>query len=533
MAILKKVNRRPYNIGGHKDVKYEVQMKDYFPELVSYIDSTYRTLNDRNYRGIIGFSMGGIMSFFLAGKYPHRVCAAVDLAGSPEFFIGYPDNHTLYPLRYTFRNLMEVNTRQHSGDSDILVYLNQEVKKGAEWEGNPYEFYGFKGGHMIDKPGETKAFEMAMRFVTEQFGQHKAEPVIWSHYDIYSRFNVWDYQVSSNKQVPGFIFLSDVSKGGLGLYTHRWLPDGPSIRGIEAEITTAPLYKAGKTYYTAKWVASRNRVETGRVTADAQGRIYLVAEGTGCETGIYDDQSKPDIITLAFFLNDSDRLLRTGEPNRLIIELFNRGGEVREKKKLRITIKTADSTVTLTDSVQDAWIDKSERLVKSAPFVLSCDKLPPEHGEPFQIRLQIKVETDDTVSVDEIIIPVLFDAAAFRNVVIDDGIEIKDRAFGSGNHDGVADAGERLLLYEGNRRLRLYTNDPWVDGSKEELFDEQLPAIWEDGFTLSSIIYIKDDCPDGHVIEFTGSYETNTWNPVERNLHWGKVFVAVRNHKNK
>jgi len=81
---------RPYNIGNHKDIRYQVQMKDYFPELVNFIDTAYRTINQRNQRGIIGFSMGGIMSFFLAGKYPDKVCAAVNLAGTPEFFIGYP-----------------------------------------------------------------------------------------------------------------------------------------------------------------------------------------------------------------------------------------------------------------------------------------------------------------------------------------------------------------------------------------------------------------------------------------------------------
>ncbi len=50
---------RPYNIGNHEDVKYDVQFKDYFPELVSHIDTNYRTLADRSTRGIIGYSMCG------------------------------------------------------------------------------------------------------------------------------------------------------------------------------------------------------------------------------------------------------------------------------------------------------------------------------------------------------------------------------------------------------------------------------------------------------------------------------------------
>src|SRR5688572_7815090 len=102
---------RPYNIGNHPDVKYDIQMKDYFLELVAHVDATYRTIPEKSKRGIIGFSMGGFMSYFLAGKYPDKIAAAVNMTGSPEFFIGFPDNHTLYPVRYTFSNLREVDRK--------------------------------------------------------------------------------------------------------------------------------------------------------------------------------------------------------------------------------------------------------------------------------------------------------------------------------------------------------------------------------------------------------------------------------------
>jgi enterochelin esterase-like enzyme len=63
----------PYNIGNHSNINYQVQLKDYFLELLSYIDSTYRILPDRSDRAIIGHSMGGIMSFFIAGEYPDLI----------------------------------------------------------------------------------------------------------------------------------------------------------------------------------------------------------------------------------------------------------------------------------------------------------------------------------------------------------------------------------------------------------------------------------------------------------------------------
>jgi hypothetical protein len=130
---------------------------------------------------------------------------------------------------------------------------------------------------------------------------------------------------------------------------------------------------------------------------------------------------------------------------------------------------------------------------------------------------------------DEVIVPVLFDAPYFKNIKADDGVLVRDRAFGTGNGNGQIDAGEKILFYESDHRLRLYTDDPFVIAAREELVDEQIPAIWEDGCTLSSIVAVSEECPDGHIIEFTGSYETNTYNPIERNVHWGKVSIKVNN----
>jgi enterochelin esterase-like enzyme len=519
---------RPYNIGNHKDIKYQVQMKDYFPELVAHIDSAYRTLTDRNHRGIIGFSMGGIMSFFLAGKYPDKVCAAVNLAGTPEFFIGYPENHTLYPVRYTFINLMDVNTRQQGGDSDILVYLNEEVRKGAEWEGNPYEFWGFHGGHMIDKTGETKSFEMAMNFVVKSFGKEPMTPERWSHYDIYDRFDVWGYRVESNKTVPGFLYLKNVGKKGFGFYTRQWLPDGPAISNIYATISTAPQYIPGKTYNIIAIPASdRDTIVRYRVACRSDRRLIFQETGDGWDYGIYTNEDTPEFIAQGYEVENHGRYLIKDQHNQLSVRLINRGGEVPSAQKITVTIQTADSAIKFNKNVVNADIRSKQRIILLPPFDIACSKLPPLHGEPFQVKFKITVQTGNEVFNDEIIVPVLFDGPLFTDLQIDDGRPIRDKAYGTGNGNGSVEAGEKILIYSGDHRLRLYTDDPWVISGEEKLVDEQIPAIWEDGFTLSSVIAISKDCPEGHVIEFTGNYETNTYNPIERNLHWGKVRITV------
>jgi hypothetical protein len=122
----------------------------------------------------------------------------------------------------------------------------------------------------------------------------------------------------------------------------------------------------------------------------------------------------------------------------------------------------------------------------------------------------------------------MFDVPAFKELSLDDGKTIREKSFGRGNADGIANPGERIMVYEGPNRLRLYTDDPYVIAENERLADEIIPAIWPDGYTVSSIIQISPKCPANHEIECLSSYETKTHNPIERKVIWGKVRIKVK-----
>jgi enterochelin esterase-like enzyme len=518
---------RPYNIGDHSDVKFEIQMKDYFIELIDHIDATCRTITDRQHRGIIGFSMGGFVSFFLAGKYPHKVCAAVSLAGSPEFFVGDPNNHTLFPVRYTFKNLQQVKTRMHNGDTDILYYLNEEVHAGAQWEGVPMSYYRFHGGHMIDDSGETKVFEMAVQFVT---GAFKSKPIAqnrWWHYDLYQNFDIWDYTIVSGKRLPGFIYLKHVSPQGLGIYTQRWLPDGPPVESGTIRITTAPLYKPGKRYQVVQYSVARDTLTSDTVTSDAAGRLTINTNGSGYETGISAAGDPPDIVALDYLVDNKSRFLQAGGGNEVAIRLFNRGGENSLSAIAQVTIRTQDSTVQIQDSVVRINVQKEQRMIMLPPVRVTCFKKPPPHAEPPFVKIKLDIRINNTVQTDELTVPVSFDVPYFTDLVTDDGSVVAGKAYGTGNGNGQVNPGEQVILYTKGHRLRLYTEDPFVMRHREQLKDEIIPARWPDGFTLSSVIQIDPACPDGHVIDCLASYETKTFNPIERKLTWGKIRITV------
>jgi hypothetical protein len=269
------------------------------------------------------------------------------------------------------------------------------------------------------------------------------------------------------------------------------------------------------------------------VIADDNGRISFSSGSSGNEYGIFDETDGPDFIAVKYFLNDSSKLLKTGALNKLYVDILNRGGDIKVEQQVKATLRTSDKTVQILVPSVTLKVNSGNRLIHLPSFELNCEKTPPAHGEPYQVRLFIDIEANDTLFTDEIILPLLFDAPCFDSLRIDDGYVIKDISFGEGNGDGIANPGERILLFQGDHKLRLFTNDPWIIASQEELIDQQIPAIWEDGYTLSSVVSIDKDCPDGHIIEFTGYYETNTWNPIQRNLHWGKVFLMIRNPNHK
>ncbi|MCF0069107.1 alpha/beta fold hydrolase [Dyadobacter sp. CY261] len=511
---------RPYNVGNHEDVKFQVQMKDYFPELVSYIDQTYRTLPDRDNRGIIGFSMGGFMSLFLSGKYPDRVCAGVSMMGSPEFFVGTPENHTLYPVRYTFENLQDVKMRIHTSPTDILYFLNQEVKAGAAWEGKEVEMEEFPGGHMVDDPGQTWRFEKAMAFVASEFGKKRPAPQKWSHYDVYGDFSLWGYEVTSGKNQPGFIYLKGVTPQGLGVYTQKWLPHGPVVPISYIKVKTAPVYKAGGNYKRVSYSFKTHKTEISDVKADSTGSITLDFDANGNETGVYAPGEKPAWGFLDFNVNGKKWLKNNS--NALQIRLFNRGSE--GGGSLRVVISSPDKDLVIKDSVRTMQVKARERIVQVPDIEMICNKKPLFHAEPSDIKLKITVYNGNAMNSTVMNVPVDFDVPYFTNIKIDDGKLVRQAALGKGNGDGKVNAGEDVVLYEGDKRLKINLSNAGIDAAREQLTDEMIPARWPDGFTQQSIIHIA---PGATEIECLASYETKSFNPIERKVIWGRVKLRV------
>ena len=509
---------RPYNIGFHTNINYETQFKDYFPEFVEYIDTHYRTLTDRSNRAIIGHSMGGIMSFFIAGKYPQMVGTAVNSKGSPEFFIGYPDNHTLYCVRYLFKNLHGVNLRFHNSTTGELAYLNDEVHAGALQEVNlAYEYQVYEGGHSLMPRGLKDAFN----FVVSSFNNPLPAPGRWHHADLYPDFEIWGYQVESNLDESGYIEMKGVTKAGMGITTRKWQPHGRIIPGVRINVITPPLYEPNTAYTLLDYNETQDSKGLVSLKSDAEGMIRFSVNHESHQIGIYKKRDPAEVVYLSHKVNDENIFLVQNEKCKLKLRLLNRGGSTG--KNLKVKLSCSDKDVSIANPVVEI-----EDLLSSEPvwivpdFTITASNPPPTNGAPFRLKFHLAISDNKHTWTDEFEVPVMYDVPEFMNIGIDDG---DSELFGSGNGNNIAEPGESIMIYEVSHRTRLYYDDPYVDS--ERIHVDLQPDKWGDGYAVSSVIHISEDCPIGHQIKFLASYEVKEWKTIKRNVTWGTFTITI------
>src|SRR5690606_36975747 len=150
---------------------------------VEYIDENYRTLADREQRAISGLSMGGFMTFWIAGKYPHLLAAAGSFCGSSEFVVGPKD----FPVEYyhgdMYKNYEGLKVRLNYGDRDFIRAYHRDLNN--KWLGimDNYESHVYPGAH------DVVGLEDMMVFFREVFDHPIEKPTQWNHIDVYPEFS--------------------------------------------------------------------------------------------------------------------------------------------------------------------------------------------------------------------------------------------------------------------------------------------------------------------------------------------------------
>ena len=495
---------RPYNIDPVETFR---QFPIYYPELIDYIDTHYRTLADREHRAISGLSMGGFMSFWIGGKYPQLFSAAGNFCGSAEFIVG-PKN---FPVEYRhldmYKNYAGMNLRLNYGDKDFIRGYHQDMNRFWPQVMDNYEYKIYDAEHSTCGLGEM------FGFLFNTFNNPPPRPLRWDHVDVYPEFSVWDYKVSSDRNVPGFTILENVDKRGFRCTVREFLPDGEILPFVKLNITTAALYEKNQPYIIND--AANNGFKPFKTTSDNSGRLQISLNGARHEIGINKKDDKANICIAAVDIENMS-WATNGKDVSLSIKILNKGMSTGKKiqAKLSATRKSANVIQSQSD-FGSIGVNEIKSCQTPFSFRVQADSIEIE-----KFKLTLKDENNDEwVYFFEI--PLKNNLPEIKDFEIADGriftvakggIDNETVLLGHGNGDGIANPGESIVLLVKDQdkywRTDLYFSDQFVNP-----FDIRIRRSdnWDDFDHVGAsakydIPLLASNCPENHIIEFFAEY---------------------------
>jgi poly(3-hydroxybutyrate) depolymerase len=495
---------RPYNIDPVETFR---QFPIYYPELIDHIDTHYRTLADREHRAISGLSMGGFMSFWIGGKYPDLFSGAGNFCGSAEFIVG-PKK---FPVEYRhidmFKNYAGMNLRLNYGDKDFIRSYHQDMNKVWPQVMENYEYKIYDAEHSTCGLGEM------FGFLFNTFNNPPPRPARWDHVDVYPEFSVWDYKVSSDRNVPGFTILEDVDKRGFRCAVREFLPDGEMLPFVKLNITTAALYEKNQTYIIND--ASNNGLKPFTTTSDSSGRLQISLNGARHEIGINKKNDKANICIAAVDIENMS-WATNGKDVSLSIKILNKGMSTGKKIRAKLSA-TRKSANVIQGQSEFGSIGVNEIKNCQTPFSFRVQ------GDSIEIE-KFKLTLDDENNDEWVCffeIPLKNNLPEIKDFEIADGriftvakggIDNETVLLGHGNGDGIANPGESIVLLVKDQdkywRTDLYFSDQFVNpfGVNIRQSDDWTDFDHVGASAKYDIPLIASNCPENHMIDFFAEY---------------------------
>jgi len=497
---------RPYNIDPVETFR---QFPIYYPELIQYIDTHYHTIADREHRGISGLSMGGFMTFWIAGKYPHLFSGAGNFCGSSEFIVG-PRN---FPVEYRhidmYKNYAGVNLRLNYGNRDFIRGYHEDMNRIWPQIMDNYQFKIYNAEHSTCGLGEM--FE----FLFHTFKTPPARPLRWDHVDVYPEFSVWDYNVSSDRDVPGFTMLENVDKRGFRCTVREFLPDGEILPFVNVTIRTAAIYEKNQTYIINDIDLRTSKASTKTMTSDNSGRLEIHLNGSMHEIGINKQNDKPNMAIASVQINDMG-WVTNGKDVSLSIKVFNKGLSTGQKirGKLSATRKTA---IVAHDQSQfgDVGINQTKTCQTPFSFHVQVDSI---EIEKFKLTIQ---DLHGNEWTDFFEVPIKRNLPEIKDFEIADGkkftvaksaVDSETVLLGHGNGDGIANPGESIVLLVKDQkkywRTNLFSSDQFINpfGANVRRSDDWTDFDHVGASAKYNIPLIASNCPANHNIQFFAEY---------------------------
>jgi hypothetical protein len=488
---------RPYNIPPETHRQFPV----YFPELVEHIDGTFRTIADRDHRATAGLSMGGFMSFWVAGKYPHLVGSASSFMGSSEFNAGPLGGPSEYRHAEMYRSYEGLRTRLVIGTRDFIRWYHGRMNAIWDFTRPHHQHEQFDSDHGTPGMAKTLAFHL------DAFRNPLPRPALWHHIDLYPTFDVWGYSVHTDRRRPGFTAIENVTAAGFRSAVREWLPGGTFMPAVTVRVTTDARYQPGRSYAITDVNRSTRETWQSRQTADESGRLHFTLSGDLHEIGI-GEEAKPILAATGWRVVDAP-WATAGARLRLAVTILNKGAA--EARNIRALVNSPNPGV--------MFARRELTLARLAPGESADARedvlLTVNDSDREILKLLVRVQGEEW----PLEIPLFRKAGEIPGVTIADGMKLPvweravnrtTRVVGSGNADGVADRGETVALgvRDGDafRLVEVFTSHPCVDVSRR-VSDPWGSYDNVGASAKSSLVLVSSSCPDGAEIPLVLRYQ--------------------------
>lgn len=499
----------------------------YFPELVAEIDGRYRTIADRAHRFTSGQSRGGYMSPWIASQNK-------DLVSSAGMFCASPDSAMVGDAG---RKVFVPGCELHRAFSGLNIYCTSPI-------GDRYRHYSSEQAALNQASGlfpfvfhsafypDHRAWDIALQldYFLQQALKPQPVPSLWYHATPYTDFSLWDYHFTIERKVPAVTVVEQASLDGMRLLSRTYVPDGPLVQEESIRVTTAPLYQKGGSYSLVDYNLSKGTFASSVIKAGDNGRLQFGVDGGGHVLGI---NAGTDKAKLHVVLSHSrERLyVETGQDAALDFDLVNVGAV----PATNITIR-ASSTYPWLTFKENTWTmaelsgQDKVRVSKVFPFRVETAGYT-DFGFVGSLTLEIQVN-GQTVSTQHVMVfpipvsPYLTDMAG---LAVLDGREMIVPIYenakytisegsiqgGQGNGNGIAEAGEQVLLYvrlpQGLGQNDVNTFHPAYVLNPEDCPYIKVDAVrpngkgaeigYSDAANLQSIITVRPEARPGDVLD--------------------------------
>ncbi len=299
---------RPYDLATTAYEKVQIRRGwdygEYFRDLVSHIDESYRTVGDRDHRAITGLSMGGLTSLYVTGQNK-------DLVGSLSAFCpadniahyGSPGNYAIFPVLEMYRSLQGIPMRLTATNGDWLHAHDIRMKR--IFEGSGFESFEF---HEADFPDHWAAdIDLQLDYHMAEFKNVHRKPDEWSHIAPgYNTFDQWGYTFNIERADPAITILENISEKHMKVFARTFIPDGPLVANETISVCTDTLYGQSAAFNFNVFNLTEKSFSSHQVTSTSDGRLRLNLPGGGNIVGIYGEglDMTPDLQIVDMFNRD-------------------------------------------------------------------------------------------------------------------------------------------------------------------------------------------------------------------------------------